>query len=90
MDVLIMVTQALLGLSILIGLHEWGHYIAARIFGIKVEKFYIFFDFFLFMPNVGKFALWKTKKGDTEFGIGWFPLGGYVKIAGMIDESMDK
>jgi regulator of sigma E protease len=74
----------------LVGLHEWGHYIAARIFGIRVEKFYIFFDFLFPMPNVANFALWKKKKGDTEFGLGWFPLGGYVKIAGMMDESMDK
>ena len=90
MDTLIMVGQLLLGLTILVGLHEWGHYIAARMFGIKVEKFYIFFDFLFPMPNVLNFALWKKKKGDTEFGIGWFPLGGYVKIAGMMDESMDK
>ncbi|MCS6795330.1 MAG: site-2 protease family protein, partial [Raineya sp.] len=90
MDTLIMIAQVLLGLSILVGLHEWGHYIAARMFGIRVEKFYIFFDFFFPMPNVANFALWKKKKGDTEFGIGWFPLGGYVKIAGMMDESMDK
>lgn len=90
MDTLIMVTQVLLGLSILIGLHEWGHYLTARMFGIRVEKFYIFFDFLFPMPNVANFALWKKKKGDTEFGIGWFPLGGYVKIAGMMDESMDK
>jgi len=90
MDTLVMVGQLLLGLTILVGLHEWGHYIAARMFGIRVEKFYIFFDFLFPMPNVMNFALWKKKKGDTEFGIGWFPLGGYVKIAGMMDESMDK
>ncbi len=90
MDTLIMIGQVLLGLSILVGLHEWGHYIAARMFGIRVEKFYIFFDFLFPMPNVANFALWKKKKGDTEFGLGWFPLGGYVKIAGMMDESMDK
>jgi regulator of sigma E protease len=90
MDTLVMVGQLLLGLSILVGLHEWGHYIAARIFKIKVEKFYIFFDFLFPMPNLLNFAIWKRKKGDTEFGLGWFPLGGYVKIAGMMDESMDK
>lgn len=90
MDTLVMVGQLLLGLSILVGLHEWGHYIAARMFGIRVEKFYIFFDFLFPLPNVMNFALWKKKKGDTEFGLGWFPLGGYVKIAGMMDKSMDK
>ncbi len=65
-----MIGQVLLGLSILVGLHEWGHYIAARMFGIRVEKFYIFFDFLFPMPNVANFALWKKKKGDTEFGLG--------------------
>ncbi|MDX1903309.1 MAG: RIP metalloprotease RseP [Thermonemataceae bacterium] len=90
MDKLVMIGQLLLGLSILVGLHEWGHYIAARTFKIRVEKFYIFFDFLFPMPNLLNFALWKKKKGDTEFGLGWFPLGGYVKIAGMMDESMDK
>lgn len=74
--------QLILSLSILIVLHELGHYIPAKIFGIKVEKFFLFFDV--------KFALFKKKIGDTVYGIGWLPLGGYVKIAGMIDESMDK
>ncbi|MCB0395272.1 MAG: RIP metalloprotease RseP [Flavobacteriales bacterium] len=83
MEALIMIGQLLLGLSILVVLHEWGHFAAARYFGIKVEKFYLFFDAF-------NFRLFKFKKGDTEYGIGWLPLGGYVKIAGMIDESMDK
>ncbi len=78
-----MIGQVLLGLSILIVLHEGGHYLAARAFGIKVEKFYLFFD-------AWGFKLFKFKKGDTEYGMGWLPLGGYVKIAGMIDESMDK
>jgi len=73
----------LLALSILIILHEWGHFQAARWFGIRVEKFYLFFDAW------GK-KLFKFKKGDTEYGVGWLPLGGYVKISGMIDESMDK
>lgn len=90
MDGLIMTAQLLLSLSILITVHEWGHYISARIFKIRVEKFYLFFDFLFPMANVLNFSLVKFKKGDTEFGIGWFPLGGYVKIAGMVDESMDK
>ncbi|WP_029034387.1 RIP metalloprotease RseP [Salinimicrobium terrae] len=74
--------QLILSLSILIVLHELGHYLPAKMFGIKVEKFFLFFDV--------KFALFKKKIGDTVYGIGWLPLGGYVKIAGMIDESMDK
>ncbi|HSY77555.1 MAG TPA: RIP metalloprotease RseP [Bacteroidia bacterium] len=82
MQILINITQFLLGLSILIILHEAGHFFSARAFKIKVEKFYLFFDPW--------FSLFKFKKGDTEYGIGWLPLGGYVKIAGMIDESMDK
>ena len=73
--------QLLLSLSILIVLHELGHFIPARIFKTRVEKFYLFFDV--------KFSLFKKKIGDTVYGIGWLPLGGYVKIAGMIDESMD-
>src|ERR1041384_7411198 len=76
------VGQLLLSLSILVILHEFGHYITARWFGCRVEKFYLFFNPW--------FSLWKKKKGDTEYGIGWIPLGGYVKISGMIDESMDK
>lgn len=83
MNVLIMVGQLILGLSILVILHEFGHFIAAKAFGIKVEKFYLFFD-------AWGIKLFKFKKGETEYGIGWLPLGGYVKIAGMIDESMDK
>ncbi len=82
MNGLIMTAQLLLGLSILVILHELGHFLAARAFGIKVEKFYLFFDAW----NVKLFSF---KKGDCEYGIGWLPLGGYVKIAGMIDESMD-
>ncbi|MGB2086567.1 MAG: RIP metalloprotease RseP [Flavobacteriaceae bacterium] len=73
--------QLLLSLSILVVLHELGHFIPAKLFKTKVEKFYLFFDV--------KFSLFKKKIGDTEYGIGWLPLGGYVKIAGMIDESMD-
>ena len=74
--------QLLLSLSILIVLHELGHYIPANIFKTRVEKFFLFFDI--------KFALFKKKIGETVYGIGWLPLGGYVKISGMIDESMDK
>jgi regulator of sigma E protease len=90
MEGMIMTAQMLLSLSILIAVHEWGHFITARMFNIRVEKFYLFFDFLFPMANVLNFSLVKIKKGDTEFGIGWFPLGGYVKIAGMVDESMDK
>ncbi len=82
MNGLIMAGQLLLGLSILVILHELGHFLAARAFGIKVEKFYLFFD-------AWGFKLFSYKKGDVEYGVGWLPLGGYVKIAGMIDESMD-
>ena len=74
--------QLLLSLSLLIILHELGHFIPARIFKTRVEKFFLFFDV--------KFALLKKKIGETTYGIGWLPLGGYVKISGMIDESMDK
>ncbi|NJW52085.1 RIP metalloprotease RseP [Salinimicrobium oceani] len=74
--------QLILSLSILIILHELGHFIPAKMFGIKVEKFFLFFDV--------KFALFKKKIGDTVYGLGWLPLGGYVKISGMIDESMDR
>lgn len=77
-----MAGQLILSLAILVTLHEMGHFLAARAFGIKVEKFYLFFD-------AGGFKLFSFKKGDTEYGIGWLPLGGYVKIAGMIDESLD-
>jgi len=85
-----MTAQLLLSLSILIAVHEWGHFYAARTFKIRVEKFYLFFDFLFPMANVMNFALFKKQIGETEYGIGWFPLGGYVKIAGMVDESMDK
>jgi regulator of sigma E protease len=74
--------QLLLSLSILIIFHEFGHYITARWFKCRVEKFFLFFDPW--------FALFKKKVGETEYGVGWLPLGGYVKISGMIDESMDK
>jgi regulator of sigma E protease len=80
----------ILSLSILVVLHELGHFLAARAFGTRVEKFYLFFDFLFPIPTLLNFALFKKKIGDTEYGIGWFPLGGYVKIAGMMDESMDE
>lgn len=82
MVALIKALQVLLALSILIILHEFGHFCFAKLFRIKVEKFYLFFD-------VGGRSLLKFKKGETEYGIGWLPLGGYCKIAGMIDESLD-
>lgn len=82
--------QLLAALSLLILLHEFGHFFFARLFKTRVEKFYLFFDFMFPFPNLLNFALFKKKKGDTEYGLGWFPLGGYVKIAGMVDESMDK
>lgn len=84
MDVLIKTLQVLLALSLLILVHEFGHYIFARIFKIRVEKFYLFFDAWF---SIFKY---KPKNSDTEYGIGWLPLGGYCKISGMIDESMDK
>ncbi len=87
---MIMTAQLLLSLSILVVVHEWGHFFTARMFNIRVEKFYLFFDFLFPMANVLNFSLFKYKKGDTEYGVGWFPLGGYVKISGMVDESMDK
>ncbi len=84
------VLQLFASLSLLIALHEGGHFFFARLFKTRVEKFYLFFDFLFPFSGVLNFALFKKKKGDTEYGIGWFPLGGYVKIAGMVDESMDK
>ena len=82
MDILIRVAQLLLSLSILVILHELGHFTFAKIFKARVEKFYLFFNPW--------FSLFKIKRGETVYGIGWLPLGGYVKISGMIDESMDK
>lgn len=81
MDILIKLSQFLLSLSLLIILHELGHFIPAKLFKTRVEKFYLFFDV--------KFSLFKKKIGDTVYGIGWLPLGGYVKISGMVEESMD-
>ena len=82
MDILIKASQLIMSLSILVILHELGHFIPAKLFKTRVEKFYLFFDPW--------FSLVKKKIGNTEYGIGWLPLGGYVKISGMIDESMDK
>ena len=80
--ILIKAAQLILSLSLLVIIHEFGHFLFARVFKTRVEKFYLFFDPW--------FSLFKVKKGETEYGIGWLPLGGYVKISGMIDESMDK
>ncbi len=82
MTVLIKILQFVMSLSILVIIHEFGHFTLAKLFKTRVEKFYLFFDPW--------FSLFKYKKGETEYGIGWLPLGGYVKISGMIDESMDK
>lgn len=81
MEILIKILQFILSLTILVTIHEFGHYISAKIFGARVDKFYIFFNPY--------FSLFKKKIGETEYGIGWLPLGGYCKIAGMVDESMD-
>lgn len=82
MEIIIKLSQFLLSLSLLIILHELGHFIPAKLFKTRVEKFYLFFDV--------KYSLFKKQIGETVYGIGWLPLGGYVKISGMIDESMDK
>jgi regulator of sigma E protease len=82
MTILIKILQFLLSLSIIVIIHEFGHFVFAKLFITRVEKFYLFFDPW--------FALFKRKIGETEYGIGWIPLGGYVKISGMIDESMDR
>ncbi len=84
-----MAGQLILALSILVSLHEFGHYITAKWFKMRVDKFYLFFDFLFPVPTLLNFSLFKKKVGDTEYGIGWFPLGGYVSIAGMIDETQD-
>lgn len=81
-QILIKAAQLILSLSILVVLHELGHFIPAKLFKTRVEKFYLFFDPW--------FSLFKFRKGETEYGIGWLPLGGYVKISGMVDESMDR
>ena len=79
---LIMAIQILMALSLLVFIHELGHFLFAKLFGTKVERFFLFFDAY-------GFAIWKKKIGDTVYGIGWLPIGGYVKIAGMVDESLD-
>lgn len=81
MELLVKIIQFFLAFTIIVGIHELGHFIMARVFGIRVEKFYIFF-------NPG-FSLFKFRRGGTEYGLGWVPLGGYVTIAGMIDESLN-
>jgi len=82
MEILIIIIQFILSLSLLVILHEFGHFLPARLFNVRVEKFYLFFDPY--------FSLFKVKKGDTEYGVGWLPLGGYVKLSGMVDESFDR
>ncbi len=82
MTILIRILQFILSLSILVIIHELGHFVLAKLFKTRVEKFYLFFDPW--------FSIFKFKKGETEYGIGWLPLGGYVKISGMIDESLDR
>jgi regulator of sigma E protease len=82
MIVLVKIAQFILSLSVIVIVHEFGHFLFAKLFKTRVEKFYLFFDPW--------FSIFKIKKGDTEYGVGWLPLGGYVKISGMIDESMDK
>jgi regulator of sigma E protease len=81
MTILVRIIQFIISLSILVIIHEMGHFFMARVFKTRVEKFYLFFDAW--------FSIFKFKRGDTEYGLGWLPLGGYVKISGMIDESMD-
>lgn len=81
MEILIKIIQFFLCFTLLVGIHELGHFLAARLFGIRVDKFYIFFDPW--------FSLFRFRRGETEYGVGWLPLGGYCKIAGMVDESMD-
>ena len=81
MEILIKAIQFFLSLTLLVTVHEFGHFIVARLFKIRVEKFYIFFDW--------GFSLFKLRRGETEYGLGWLPLGGYCKIAGMVDESLD-
>ena len=81
MTILIKILQFVLSLSLLVIIHELGHFVMAKLFRTRVEKFYLFFDPW--------FSIFKYKKGETEYGLGWLPLGGYVKISGMIDESLD-
>ena len=85
---LIRLVQFILSISLLVLLHEGGHFFFSKLFGVRVEKFFIFFDIGI-GKWTGKLFSWKPKKSDTEYGMGWLPLGGYCKISGMIDESMD-
>lgn len=87
---LIKIAQLFLSLTLLVTLHEFGHFWFAKRFKCRVDKFYLFFDFLFPFANIMNFAIFKKKIGDTEYGIGWFPFGGYVQIAGMVDEQMDK
>ena len=84
---LIQLFYLFLGLSILIILHELGHFIPAKLFKTRVRKFYLFFDFLFPFSKIFPFSIFKKKIGDTEYGLGWFPFGGYVDIAGMVDET---
>ncbi|MDO8998607.1 MAG: RIP metalloprotease RseP [Bacteroidota bacterium] len=86
----IKIAQLFLSLTILVSLHEFGHFWFAKKFKCRVDKFYLFFDFLFPFANIMNFAIIKKKIGDTEYGLGWFPFGGYVQIAGMVDEQMDK
>jgi regulator of sigma E protease len=86
----IKIAQLFLSLTILVTLHEFGHFWFAKKFKCRVDKFYLFFDFLFPFANIMNFAIIKKKIGDTEYGLGWFPFGGYVQIAGMVDEQMDK
>lgn len=86
----IKIAQLFLSLTILVTLHEFGHFWFAKRFKCRVDKFYLFFDFLFPFASVMNFAIFKKKIGDTEYGLGWFPFGGYVQIAGMVDEQMDK
>ena len=77
------IIQFFLAISLMVVIHEFGHYITARMFGVRVEKFYLFFNPFFTLFK------YKSEKSNTEYGIGWLPLGGYVKLSGMVDESFD-
>jgi hypothetical protein len=82
MELFIQIAQFFLSLTLLVFLHELGHFIPAKLFKVRVSKFYVFFDFLFPLPKVLNFSLFKKKVGDTEYGLGWFPLGGYVQIDG--------
>ena len=85
---MIRLLQFILAISLLVLLHEGGHFFFSKLFGVRVEKFFIFFDLGIGKWS-GKLFKFKPKKSDTEYGVGWLPLGGYCKISGMIDESFD-